>query len=247
MIVVTASLAACGSATEGAAQTPASPPSQSAGPTGPAQPPQPARPSPPALTSESGQPSLPPDYTLVLEASTLVVEFGGPVATDVSTPWVLDPCVPTAYPSDRSRTSFRSVTYSAGDAGETAQVATYVDAAAAEDAVAGFGRAVAACGNGAGADPVPGSGVIRWTDADVALGPGEEALYLVTEHSLAPGVQGLQRNDAYLVARFDNAVLVYAIRAGLPLGIPDDTRVTEVLTQARPDVQRLREAVDTWT
>lgn len=67
---------------------------------------------------------------------------------DLGTPWLLDPCMPTAYPTDRHRVAMVSLTRtrSEGPWFEGRQLAVYPDEATAVKVMAGFRRAVAVCG-----------------------------------------------------------------------------------------------------
>ena len=71
--------------------------------------------------------------------------------------WLLDPCRPTAYPTDTARVGFRTVSRSGPEAYDARQLAAYPSVEVATEAVAGFRRALAACSTGG--DPAQGT---RW-------------------------------------------------------------------------------------
>jgi uncharacterized membrane protein YeiB len=62
--------------------------------------------------------------------------------------WLLDPCRPTAHPTDARRTGFRTVTRRGPEVEEGRQLAVYPAPEVAAEAVAGFRRALVACRTG---------------------------------------------------------------------------------------------------
>lgn len=88
--------------------------------------------------------------------------------TAIGRAWLLDPCRPTAYPTDAERVRFRTVARTGPEAHDARQLAEYPTAQIATEAFAGFRRALAACGNGT--DRANGT-TWEWVVADVpALG-----------------------------------------------------------------------------
>lgn len=63
-------------------------------------------------------------------------------------PWLLDPCRPTAYPTDIQRVDFRTVSRSGPETFDARQLAAYPTAKVAAEAIAGFRRVLAACRTG---------------------------------------------------------------------------------------------------
>jgi hypothetical protein len=83
--------------------------------------------------------------------------------------WLLDPCQPTAYPTDAQRVSFRTVSRTGPEAHDARQLAVYPSAAIAADVLAGFRRALDACSVGTTATGLRW----RWVSQDVPdLGDG---------------------------------------------------------------------------
>ncbi len=62
--------------------------------------------------------------------------------------WLLDPCQPTAYPTDRQRTGFRTVEREGPEAHDARQLGVYPTAEVAAEVFAGFRRALEACRTG---------------------------------------------------------------------------------------------------
>jgi hypothetical protein len=62
--------------------------------------------------------------------------------------WLLDPCQPTAYPTDAQRTRFKTVFREGPEAYDARQLGVYPSAEAATEVVAGFRRALEACRTG---------------------------------------------------------------------------------------------------
>lgn len=91
---------------------------------------------------------------------------------DVGTAWLLDPCMPTAYPTDGERDAMTSLTRTRAEGGwfEARQLAVYPDEATAAKAMAGFRRAVAVCGS---TDRTAGGGP-RYS-SQLPADPGDEA------------------------------------------------------------------------
>jgi hypothetical protein len=62
--------------------------------------------------------------------------------------WLLDPCSPTAYPTDAARTGFKTVSRTGPEFSEARQLAAYPSPEVATEAVEGFRRALTACSTG---------------------------------------------------------------------------------------------------
>jgi hypothetical protein len=122
----------------------------------------------PATTSDapapSAAPATPPSVRppvkapLVVPRGVLLPDENGhsdsPDFTDWTTDnrtdqaWLLDPCQPTAYPTDAQRVSFRTVGRTGPEAHDARQLAVYPSGAVAGDVLAGFRRALDACSTG---------------------------------------------------------------------------------------------------
>lgn len=82
-------------------------------------------------------------------------------------PWLLDPCRPTAYPTDAKRTAFRTVSRTGPELRQARQLATFPTKDTAAETVAGFRRALTACKNGGNA--AQGS-AWQWVTEDIDVG-----------------------------------------------------------------------------
>lgn len=117
---------------------------------------------PAAAVSGSGPTSTPtvPDMPLLPDEGrrSTVAEF-----TDWTTDpaldraWLLDPCLPTAYPTDGQRVRFRTVSREGPEAFDARQLGLYPTAEVAAEVLAGFRRVLAACRTG------QQEGGARWT------------------------------------------------------------------------------------
>jgi hypothetical protein len=121
-----------------------------AGCAGPATVPVPAPAASPSSPSPSSAPAVPDTLLLPDEGGrSRVAEF-----TDWTTDrtldraWLLDPCRPTAYPTDRQRTRFRTVSREGPEAQDARQLGEYPTPDAAAEVLAGFRRALDACRTG---------------------------------------------------------------------------------------------------
>ncbi|TQM13680.1 hypothetical protein [Pseudonocardia kunmingensis] len=76
--------------------------------------------------------------------------------------WLLDPCRPTAYPTDAQRARFRTVFREGPEAYDARQLGVYPSAEAATEVVAGFRRALEACRTGT----TPGGSDWTWATRD---------------------------------------------------------------------------------
>jgi hypothetical protein len=126
-----------------------------AGCAGPATVPVPA----PAASPSSPPPSSPPPSSAPAVPDTLLLPDEGGRSrvaefTDWTTDrtldraWLLDPCRPTAYPTDRQRTRFRTVSREGPEAQDARQLGEYPTPDAAAEVLAGFRRALDACRTG---------------------------------------------------------------------------------------------------
>ena len=116
-------------------------------------------------TAPSGSAPSGADRAAVPE-SLLLPDEGGrstdPDVTDWTTDntigqaWLLDPCRPTAYPTDRQRVRFRTVSRQGPEAQDARQLGVYPTAEVAAEVLAGFRRALEACRTGR-------SGGTQWT------------------------------------------------------------------------------------
>ena len=110
----------------------------------------------PAPTSTPTVPDMPP---LPDEGRrSTVVEFTDWITDPaLDRAWLLDPCLPTAYPTDRQRVGFRTVSREGPEAFDARQLGVYPTADVAAEVLAGFRRVLAACRTGQLA------GGARWT------------------------------------------------------------------------------------
>lgn len=138
-IAAVAALALAGCTTPGTPTTPAGSTPAPSGPSAPG-------------TSKSPNPvsSIPADLLLPNEGErSTQPEFTDWTTDDaVDQAWLLDPCMPTAYPTDQQRTRFRTVSQTGPEAHDARQLAVYPSAEVATEALAGFRRALAACSIG---------------------------------------------------------------------------------------------------
>ena len=134
-------------------------------------------------------------------------------------PWALDPCNPTAYPSDQRRTAMRSLQRSGPEFAESLQLALYADASTAASVLAEFTSALNRC-----RDTSPDGGTTHWiwTSEDLDMSDGGVIAILRYE------VDGLQALGSQYVAayRTGNAIVMRSSSGeGLPqAGRPDPAR-----------------------
>ncbi|CAN5667251.1 hypothetical protein BH24ACT13_BH24ACT13_10220 [soil metagenome] len=127
------------------------------------------KPAPPPTPADVTR--LPDDFAFPEESTqwperTRFEEFSVTSTRDMDTEWDLDPCSPTAYPTDALRTDFYEATLSGPEHTEVRQVAVYPSAADAHEVMAGFRRVLAAC---ATSNHVEGSQA-RYQTAELRLG-----------------------------------------------------------------------------
>jgi hypothetical protein len=81
--------------------------------------------------------------------------------------WLLDPCRPTAYPTDSKRTAFRTVSRTGPELRQARQAATFPTADTAAEVLAGFRRALTACKTGGNAAE---GNAWKWVTEDIDVG-----------------------------------------------------------------------------
>jgi hypothetical protein len=94
--------------------------------------------------------------------------------------WLLDPCLPTAYPTDGRRVGFRTVSREGPEAFDARQLGVYPTDAVAAEVLAGFRRVLAACRTG----QLPGGARWTWVTAE-APDLGDEG-FLAASTFVAP-------------------------------------------------------------
>lgn len=131
---------------------------------------------PPAATTPPA--AIPAEVKLPNEGERSTAAEFTDWTTDNATgqPWLLDPCRPTAYPTDAQRVGFRTVSRSGPEAFEARQLAVYPSPAIAAEAVAGFRRALTACRTGGSAAD---GGAWQWVTEDLT-GVGDEGFLAAT-------------------------------------------------------------------
>jgi hypothetical protein len=121
-----------------------------AGCAGPATIPVPAPAASPSSPPPSSAPAVPDTLLLPDEGGRSTVAEFTDWTTDrtLDRAWLLDPCLPTAYPTDRQRTRFRTVSRQGPEAQDARQLGEYPTPDAAAEVLAGFRRALDACRTG---------------------------------------------------------------------------------------------------
>jgi hypothetical protein len=120
--------------------------------------------------------------------------------TDTRHAWLLDPCSPTAYPTDQQRTGFKMVSQSGPEALDARQLAVYPSPEVAAEVMAGFRRALTACSSGT---TKLGS---RWQwVTQEAPGLGDDG-FLAASTEGGPGIS--PAGDRIAVARTGSAVFL---------------------------------------
>lgn len=160
---------------------------------------------------------------------------------DLAAPWPINPCPPrTAYPTDRARLDFAKES-TAQDTAFVAALATYPDAATASEVLAGFSRAVAACGGVGEPPPAADSGSVQWGTFD-AGGLGDESLgFLSTTFESAE----IQPGDSFVAMRVGTAVLVVEVyRSRGVASVETDSRSRQVTEFAGQELANLQSALE---
>jgi hypothetical protein len=121
-----------------------------AGCAGPATIPVPAPAASPSSPPPSSAPAVPDTLLLPDEGGRSTVAEFTDWTTDrtLDRAWLLDPCLPTAYPTDQQRTRFRTVSRQGPEAQDARQLGEYPTPDAAAEVLAGFRRALDACRTG---------------------------------------------------------------------------------------------------
>jgi hypothetical protein len=114
--------------------------------------------------------------------------------------WLLDPCLPTAYPTDRQRVGFRTVSREGSEAFDARQLGVYPTADVAAEVLAGFRRVLAACRTG----QLPGGARWTWVTAE-APDLGDEG-FLAASTFVAP--EYASNGARVAVTRAGNAVFL---------------------------------------
>jgi hypothetical protein len=174
LVAALMALAACTSTTP-------QPQPQSSAPPVPTTPTAPTPDAPTPATTPAAPPSIRPPLSapLVVPANVQLPDEGvkssSPEFTDWLTDtrtdqaWLLDPCQPTAYPTDAQRLSFRTVSRTGPEAHDARQLGVYPSSAVAGEVIAGFRRALDSCATGT----TPTGLHWKWTYQDApTLGDG---------------------------------------------------------------------------
>lgn len=114
--------------------------------------------------------------------------------------WLLDPCLPTAYPTDGRRVGFRTVSREGPEAFDARQLGVYPTADVAAEVLAGFRRVLAACRTG----QLQGGARWTWVTAE-APDLGDEGV-LAASTFVAP--EYASNGDRIAVTRAGNAVFL---------------------------------------
>lgn len=102
---------------------------------------------------------------------------------DRERPWLIDPCRPTAYPTDARRTDFRTVSRTGPELFQARQLAVYPTPEVAAEVMAGFRRVLTACRT-VRRDAYGGR--LQWvSDLDVRV--GDEAVTAASSLTTMPG------------------------------------------------------------
>ena len=124
-------------------------------------------------------------------------------STVTQQPWLLEPCGPTAYPTDAARTSFRTVSRSGPQSEAARQLAVYPSPEHAAETVTGFRRVIEACGTGGRA----GGGAARW-DTRYLPDLGDEG-FVAAGTVAGPGYA--PNGDRIAVTRVGSAVFLASV------------------------------------
>lgn len=204
---------------------------------------------PPATPAEITQ--LPDGFAFPEESSDewgrASSEFEVTRTSDLSTAWVLDPCSPTTYPTDRLRTDFYQARRDAPEWAEVRQVAVYPTEADAHEVMEGFRRVLTACAQKVSEDP-PFS-LAQYDTRELRI--GDDGLMTVVSYYMAfPGKKRWHQNPggAYTaVVRVGNAVyLALMSSAGMPESlVHDESAIIVRRAAARASTELLCEFDDT--
>jgi hypothetical protein len=153
----------------------------------------------PAPTSSPTVPDMPllPDEG----RRSTVVEFTDWITDPaLDRAWLLDPCLPTAYPTDGRRVGFRTVSREGPEAFDARQLGVYPTADVAAEVLAGFRRVLAACRTG----QLQGGARWTWVTAE-APDLGDEG-FLAASTFVAP--EYASNGARIAVTRAGNAVFL---------------------------------------
>jgi len=161
--------------------------------------------------------------------------------TELDHPWPLQPCLPvTAYPTDQKRLQFAQLS-TAQDTALVSALATYPDAATASEVLAGFSRAVAACGRIGELDPPVDSGLVLWSSFEPGV-PADESVGFLSTTFEAPDIQP---GDSFVAMRVGSVVLVVEVYRSRGIASTDtEARTRQVIQLAQNELQVLRETVN---
>jgi hypothetical protein len=120
---------------------------------------------PPGLLTPTVEPAVPDTLLLPDEGRrSTVAEFTDWITDPaLERAWLLDPCLPTTYPTDRQRVRFRTVSREGPEAFDARQLGVYPTPEVAAEVLAGFRRVLAACRTG----QKEGGARWTWVTADV--------------------------------------------------------------------------------
>jgi hypothetical protein len=138
-------------------------PAQAPPPSSPAPPPSSPAP-PPSSPAPSAEPAIPETLLLPDEGRrSTVAEFTDWITDPaLERAWLLDPCLPTTYPTDGQRVRFRTVSREGPEAFDARQLGVYPTPEVAAEVLAGFRRVLAACRTG----QLEGGARWTWVTAD---------------------------------------------------------------------------------
>jgi hypothetical protein len=139
--------------------------------------------------------------------------------------WLLDPCRPTAHPTDARRASFRTVSRTGPESTEARQLAVYATPEIAAEVVAGFRRVLDACRTGG--QRAPGTG---WWVSGELPGLGDEGLVAA---STTGGADSSPTGERIAVTRVGSAVfLAYLSGEFATAELDDGTRRAQHVAKA---------------
>ncbi len=148
------------------------------------------------------------------------------LSRDPMTAWLLDPCIPTAYPTDSQRVAMLTLTSSEGESSAGRQLAVYPDAATAADVMTGFRRVLAACAT----HHSPSGSTEYYFSSPVAL--GDEAL-LAWNVSKDPSGRQVPFGGYDVVVRDGRSVYLASIGGEFQAKGPTDMGANAVIAAAR--------------
>ena len=137
---------------------------------------------PPGAPAPTVEPAIPDTLLLPDEGRRRTVAEFTDWITDrtLTRAWLLDPCLPTTYPTDGQRVRFRTVSREGPEAFDARQLGVYPTPEVAAEVLAGFRRVLAACRTG----QLEGGARWTWVTADVP-GLGDDG-FLAASTFVAP-------------------------------------------------------------